>query len=69
MMNNTEDPEAQGNDRFVGFMKDVMDELADKVGFNYSLYVEPANRYGTFDERTQQWTGMLGEIKTGVRHD
>ncbi len=66
MMNNTEDPEASGNDRFVGFLKDVLDELADKVGFEYTLYLAPDGLYGAFNQRTQQWTGMVGEVVSGV---
>ncbi len=69
MMNNDEDPAATGNGRFKGFLKDVLDEIADRANFSYALYLAPDGKFGTFNERTQSWTGMIGEVITGVSND
>ncbi|XP_076044322.1 glutamate receptor ionotropic, kainate 2-like [Oratosquilla oratoria] len=50
-----------GNDRFEGFCVDLLDEIADNLGFNYTLIVVGDGSYGSKDA-TGEWNGMIREL-------
>lgn len=50
----------KGGARYVGFVKDLLDVVAEKVGFSYSFKIASDNQYGT--ESPIGWTGMIGEL-------
>ena len=54
-----------GNDRFEGFGVDVIHELSKTLGFNYTFVLHDAV-YGSYDNKTGQWTGMLRKIMDNV---
>ena len=46
-----------GNDRFEGFLVDLLDRLAEKFNVNYELNLQPDSRYGIINESTGKWEG------------
>ncbi|KAJ8723365.1 hypothetical protein PYW08_003277 [Mythimna loreyi] len=50
-----------GNDRYEGFCIELIDRLAKLLHFNYT-FVESGDDYGTRDNATGKWTGMLGRL-------
>ncbi|XP_037952782.1 glutamate receptor ionotropic, kainate 2-like [Teleopsis dalmanni] len=55
----------EGNNRYEGYGVDLIKELADKLGFNYT-FMNGGNDYGTFDKNTNKSTGMLKDIIEGT---
>lgn len=55
----------QGNDRFEGFCKDMLDLLAKQMDFEYDLHVVADGTYGIYDKSQGQWTGIVGELIQG----
>ena len=59
----------EGNQRYFGFHKDLLDYLAEKVHFEYELIVEedPAeSSRGFVHLDTGKWTGLVGKLVDGV---
>lgn len=57
-----------GNDRFEGYAIDLIFELSLILEFRYTFIVEEDGHYGEcIDEISNQWTGMIGKVMTGVR--
>ncbi|XP_017856484.1 PREDICTED: glutamate receptor ionotropic, kainate 2 isoform X1 [Drosophila arizonae] len=52
----------EGNAQFEGFGIELIDELSKKLGFTYTFYLQPDNKYGGIDPKTGEWNGMLREI-------
>lgn len=58
--------ELNGNERFEGFVFDIIDEISAMLGFNYEFKLVADSKYGILNEETGEWNGMIGEILTGV---
>lgn len=54
-----------GNAQYEGYGIDLIKELADKLGFNFT-FINGGNDYGSFNKTTNVTTGMLKEIVEGV---
>jgi len=54
-----------GNDQFEGFCVDLLREIAEEVGFKYSLYIVRDGKYGSPEK--DGWTGMVRELIDNVR--
>ena len=48
-----------GNDRFEGFVIDLIRELSEQLGFKYVFKLVGDGKYGVNDNGT--WNGMIGE--------
>lgn len=59
----------EGNDRYEGYAIDLIKELSEMSGFSYTITIQEDTKSGNLDEKTKQWTGMIGEIINGVRRD
>lgn len=55
-----------GNDRYEGFVKDLMDEIAKVKNITYKLKLVSNNQPGRHDPVTGKWNGMIGEVIEGV---
>lgn len=55
-----------GNDRYEGFAIDIIQEMSKMLGFNYTFEVQTDGIYGSFNNVTKKWNGMLGKIIAGV---
>lgn len=51
-----------GNDQFEGYAIDLIYEISKLLGFNYTLKLVPDGRYGSYNEDTKEWDGMMGEL-------
>jgi len=56
-----------GNDRFEGFAIEMIHELSLMLNFNYTFEVQADNDYGSYNETTRQWTGMMKQLLDKVR--
>lgn len=51
-----------GNDQFEGYAIDLIYEISKLLRFNYTLKLVPDGRYGSYNEDTKEWDGMMGEL-------
>ncbi|XP_055907858.1 glutamate receptor ionotropic, kainate 2-like [Eupeodes corollae] len=54
-----------GNSRYEGFGVDLIKELAEKLGFNFTFNIHVDDNYGFYDTVTNVSTGMVHEIMEG----
>ena len=55
-----------GNDRFEGFLADILSRLASVLRVDYQIRLSRDGKIGGPGENNT-WTGMLGEVMRGVR--
>ena len=55
----------RGNACFYGYSIDLLARVAADLGFRYTLYEVPDGRYGSLNEFTRQWDGMVNELIPG----
>lgn len=51
-----------GNERFEGFGIDLIHELSLMLGFNYTFRLQEDGVYGSINNVTKEWTGMVREL-------
>lgn len=51
-----------GNDRYEGFGIDLIHELSLLLGFNYTFTLQEDKEYGSYNNETNQWNGMIREL-------
>ena len=56
----------QGNDRYEGYNIDMMMEISKILGFNYTIRIVEDGAYGSRDNETDTWNGMIGELLSQV---
>ncbi|XP_053394367.1 glutamate receptor ionotropic, kainate glr-3-like isoform X2 [Mercenaria mercenaria] len=47
-----------------GEFSGIVPDILNKLGYNYTIYIPPDNRYG-FQYKNGTWTGMIGELVDG----
>lgn len=55
-----------GNARFYGFCVDVLQLIANEVGFDYILELVPDRKYGALDPVTLEWNGIVSHLMKHV---
>lgn len=55
-----------GNERFEGFGIDIIQELSNMLGFKYIFKLQEDGAYGTLNNATGEWNGMIRELREGV---
>lgn len=55
-----------GNEKYEGFVKDLMDAIAGLKNFTYELHLVEGNHHGAHDHITGKWNGIVGELLEGV---
>lgn len=55
-----------GNERFEGFGIDIIQELSHMLGFKYIFKLQEDGAYGTLNNVTGEWNGMIRELQDGV---
>lgn len=55
-----------GNDRFEGFVVDVIDEVSKLSGFKYTLQIVADSNYGSLNPETGEWNGVIRELQDEV---
>ncbi|XP_041979927.1 glutamate receptor ionotropic, kainate 3-like isoform X2 [Aricia agestis] len=56
----------EGNDRYEGFGIEIIAELAKMNGFNYTFELQADGVYGSYDNKTGKWNGMMEKIMKGT---
>ncbi|XP_064608487.1 glutamate receptor 2-like [Liolophura sinensis] len=54
-----------GNDRYEGFAVDLLREIADMLDFRYNIYLVNDGKFGSKNEKTGEWNGIIGELLAG----
>lgn len=54
------------NPRFEGFCIDLLKEIAEMVGFEYTVRLVPDGKYGVYDPETGEWNGMVRRLMDKV---
>jgi len=54
-----------GNDRYEGFLVDLLEKLAGMYNINFELQEQSDGRYGARDE-SGNWSGMIGSVVSGA---
>lgn len=62
------DSTLNGNDRFHGFLKELLDRLKKDLDFEYIIHEVSDKAYGV-QQADGSWNGMLGELITKVSWD
>ncbi|XP_054153119.1 glutamate receptor ionotropic, kainate 2-like [Oppia nitens] len=55
-----------GNDKYEGYVIDLIDELAKELNFKYIINPVSDGQWGGQDKKTGKWNGMVGEVVSGV---
>lgn len=51
-----------GNAQFEGYSVDLIYEISKILGFNYMFRLVPDGRYGSYNNKTREWDGMIKEL-------
>ncbi|KAK4883092.1 hypothetical protein RN001_006411 [Aquatica leii] len=51
-----------GNAQFEGYAIDLIHQISQILGFNYTFRLAPDGRYGAYNKETKEWDGMIKEI-------
>lgn len=54
--------ELVGNDRYIGYCKDLADLIAEQLNINYELKLVSDGKYGGRNQTTGSFNGMVGEL-------
>lgn len=55
-----------GNERFEGFGIDIIHELSLMLGFKYQFQLQEDGVYGSLNNVTKEWNGMIRAIQDHV---
>jgi hypothetical protein len=55
-----------GNARYEGFCIDLLKDVANLVGFQYTIEAVEDGKYGVEDPVTKEWNGVVKELIHGV---
>lgn len=58
----------EGNDKYEGYVVDLVEELSKLQGFNYEIDLFESKSYGDCNKTTMTCNGMLGEITSDRAH-
>ena len=58
-----------GNERYEGYCMELAEMLAKDLGFTYEIKLVEDSQYGSLVAGTNgTWSGMIGEVMTGVSY-
>jgi len=49
---------------YEGYSIDLLKKLSKEVKFKFTIKLVSDGKYGQYDEKTQQWSGMIGELQS-----
>jgi len=56
-----------GNDKYEGFLMDLLTIVSKYMKFkSFSVSTAPDGKYGRYDNTTNSWNGMIGEVMKGT---
>lgn len=62
MLKETKGKELIGNERYEGYVVDLIDGIARILNFSYEFYIVPDGNYGSYNPHTKQWNGLIREL-------
>ena len=65
LMKKADSDDREGNDRFEGYIVDLLEQLAHKARFTYSITLVKDGKYGRRME-DGRWIGMIREVIESV---
>ncbi len=51
-----------GNERFEGFSKDLIDSIAQIVPFKYRFEIAEGNANGAYNKTSKKWNGLVKQL-------
>jgi ionotropic kainate glutamate receptor 2 len=51
--------------RFTGFLIDLLKEVSRRANLSYEVSLAPDGKYGSLDEESGAWSGVVGEVAPG----
>ena len=61
-----ESPFLMGNDRFEGYLADLILRLSQAIGFKYRIQLVNDGQYGKQEKDNGSWTGIIGQVAKNV---
>ncbi|XP_030033794.2 glutamate receptor ionotropic, kainate 2 [Manduca sexta] len=58
-----------GNEQYEGFCIELIEKLSKMLKFNYTFVEQVDGSYGSYDNATNRWTGMIGRLMTDPNID
>ncbi|XP_055903176.1 glutamate receptor ionotropic, kainate 2 [Eupeodes corollae] len=55
----------EGNARYEGYSMDLIDRIAQLLGFKYVFELAPDGKYGSYNKVTKQWDGLVKQLLDG----
>ena len=53
--------------RYEGYCVDLIEEIANYLGFKYEFELVKDNKYGSYNAETKTWDGLIGRLLDRVR--
>jgi hypothetical protein len=47
--------------RYEGYSVDIINEISQILGFNYTIKLVEDGAYGSYNKHTGKWNGMIGK--------
>ncbi len=47
--------------RYEGYSVDIINEISQILGFNYTIKLVEDGAYGSYNKQTGKWNGMIGQ--------
>ena len=57
-----------GNEGFEGYAVELIHEIANVLGFNYTFKWVDDGKHGSKSQETGEWNGLMGELLSQVRN-
>lgn len=52
----------EGNARYEGYSKDLIENIAKILNFNYRIELVPDGKYGSLNKETKKWDGLVKHL-------
>ena len=49
-------------EKYEGYVVDLIKELSREVKFKYEMYIVEDRNYGSYNEKTGKWNGMIADL-------
>ncbi len=55
--------------RYEGYSVDIINEISQILGFNYTIKLVEDGAYGSYNKQTGKWNGMIGQEQHGKTNE
>lgn len=64
MLRNRSHSSEDTSSKYEGYAVDLIEKISEELNFTYDFYLNDGN--GNYDENSQTWTGVIGDVVSGV---